>query len=378
MSDSNQLRTDAREILIQLKRGAIYGSETPKQWRLKVDLLRDLIVSLANKLEFGYVAELSNDAMRILEQAALQNKASRFKISHEDMLYLVNTFPSAPDGLTNFISSNFNSNLQIVSSVVRANHHTNTHYLADCFLMMHKLAKADDLDSWIVMAKAILEIKVNTDLVLRTFSIFDNKTITAGMDKLEFMIEAIAGYKPGYFDDHFMGLPYDFENLLANLHAINERCVAHNFIATGKGDFTREFTLQRYMADYDFIPSESYRVSAIRTATAKHPDPKMKFQPVSYLAYDLGIDDPLVGLVNTPTASLVKSVLDLDGTESPYGKIVFNKSKVSQFLDETFKLALKDTKDWDKAIKPYRILGEKVLMQSNIYKGRRLESDLGM
>lgn len=378
MTDSNQLRSDARDVLIQLKRGSVSGGETSKQWRLKVDLLRDMIVALANRFEFGYVAELSNGAMRILEQAALLNRGSRFKINHEDMLYLVNTFPSAPDGLINFISTKFDSNRQIVSSVVRANHHTNTHYLADCFLMMQKLATLDDLDNWIVMSKAVMEIKANADLVLRTFSVFDNKTIAASPNKLEFLVTAVGGYKPGYFDDQYMGHRYDFENLLANLHAINERSVSHGFIATGKGDFSREFTLQRYMADYGFEPNEAYRVAATRTATAKHQDAKMKHQPTSYFAYELGIEDPLVGLVNAPEPELVKNILQMEGVESPYGEIVFNKRKVSQFLDETFKLALSDTKDWDKAIKPYRILGEKALMQSNFYKGRRIENDLGM
>lgn len=378
MTKNMKLRDEAHKASIQIRRAAENGGMSSQEFRFKVDFLRDSIIELATRCEFGYVAELSNTSMRLLNQAALQNRSSKFKLSVEDMLYLINTFPSAPDGVTSYVSKDFEVNRQIVGSVVRSNRHSDTHFIADNFLLMLKLAKNGDIASWINLSQATLELPSQADLVVRTFSLFDTQLVSENRDKLGYLVESLKNFNAGYFPDEYMGEMVKYDNLLYNLKVAGDVAGTHSIIRSGRGKFTEEFTLQRYMADFAFEPDELYRSQASQWATARDVDPGHKHLGTSFFVYELSTELPVCRIGHTPKASLIKSVLELDGAQSPYGIISLNQRKVGQFLDETLKLALKDLGDWDKVVKTYQSLGENVLMKSNLYKGKRLTEDLGM
>ena len=193
-----------------------------------------------------------------------------------------------------------------------------------------------------------------------------------------YLAESLKDFNAGYFPDEYMGEGVRYEELLYNLRAIGDVTATHSLISSGRQKFSKEFTLQRYISDFGFKPDDRYRSWAAMLSTSKHVSSGEKHLPVSFFAYELSTDEPLCDFINAPQPALIKSVLELDGAETPYGKISLNHRKVGQFLDETFKLSLKDLGDWDKVLKAYAGLGEDVLMKSNMYKGRRLTNDLGM
>lgn len=379
MTPSMKIRDDARSAAIKIKRAAESGREKSENFRFQVDFLKDSIIELASKLEFGYVAELSALSKHLLNQASLQNRKTRFKLSVEDMLYLINTFPCAPDGVINFVSSDFTVNKQIAQSVVRSNSHYDTHFISDNFLLMLRLARVGDLDSWIELSRHTLENHSNADLVLRTLSEFDILNVEENREKLRYLTEAIKDFKAGYFPDEYMGEKVKFQNLLYNLRAIEAISATHSLIHSSSFPYPGPFTLQQYITDFDFKPNEAYRRDAARRATSPHVDTESINLSNSFFAYELSTDEPLCQLDNTPSPALLKRILELDGSESPSGTIRLNPQKVGSFLDTTFIMALKDMNgDWDKVIKEYRKIDEKTLMQSKLYKVRRLENELGM
>lgn len=378
MTDITKLRAEGKKAAINIKRCAVSGSLTSQDFRMNVDILRDSIIELANRCEFGYVAELSDTSMRLLNQASLQNRSCKFKLSVEDMLYLVNTFPSAPDGVTSYISKDFEVNRQIVGSVIRSNRHADTHFIADNFLLMIQLAKKGDIQSWIGLSKATLDLPSQCDLVIRTFSLFNNELVSKHRGDMSYLVDSLRDFKAGFFSDEYLGEKIKYDNLLYNLKTAGDVAGTHELIMAGRGKFTEEFTLQRYMADFGFEPNEQYRSQASQWATARDIDAGNKHLATSFFAYELSNDLPLCRIGHTPKPALIRSILELDGTDSPYGQIRLNARKVGQFIDETLKLAIKDLGSWDKAVKAYQSIGEKALMKSSFYKGHRLTEDLGM
>lgn len=297
----------------------------------------------------------------------------------DDMLYIINTFPCTPSGIDKYISSEFYFNSQIIESTIRSGSQLNHNYITDNFLLILRLSELGDLASWIKLSKSMLENTGQADLVLRTFSNFSTDLIKDNHEELEFLSEAARGFNPSHFPNEFMGEKVNFENLLYNLKAAGASEVARNLLKCGNGSFSMEFTLQRYIRDFGFQPTEVYRRNAARFSTSPHYDPSKKHLASSFFAYELSTAEPLCRIDNTPKPSLLKKILELDGLESPYGVIRLNPEKVAAFVDETLRMALKDHKgDWDKVTKDYREIDEKVLMKSKTYKTKSLETDLGI
>lgn len=379
MTPSMKIRDNARSAALKIKRAAESGREKSETFRFHVDFLKDAIIELASKLEFGYVAELSKLSKHLLNQASLQDRKTLFKLNVEDMLYLINTFPCAPDGVINFVSSDFTVNKQIAQSVIRSNSYYDNHFIADNFLLMLRLARAGDLDSWIDLSRSILEINPNADQVLRTFSEFDILQVEENREKLQYLAEATKDFKAGYFPADYMGENVKFGTLLYNLRAIGAISATHSLIHHSSHLFPGPFTLQQYITDFDFKPDEAFRRDAARRSTLRHFDNQGIHQSNSFFAYELSTDEPLCPLDNTPSPALLKRIFELEGSESPCGVIRFNPQKVGNFLDATFTMALKEMHgDWDKVLKEFQGLDEKTLMRSKLYKVRRLENELGM
>lgn len=376
---SKEIRDKARSISIEIKRAAESGKERSENFRFKIDFLRDSILELASRSEFGYVAELATMSKHLLNQASLQNRATKFKLNVEDMLYMINTFPCAPDGVVNYISEDFTVNTQIAHAVVKSNSHFDTNFMCDNFLLMLRLAKLGDIDSWIELSKSTLENHSNADLVLRTFGEFETSQVENNKAQLQFLVEAISDFKAGHFPDSTIGEKVRYENLLYNLRAAGDVAATKSLLNVGENRYSDAFTLQRYVHDFDFRPDEGYRRNAARLATGSFTSPQQKHLLSSFFAYEMSTDEPLCQIDHTPNPMTLMSILALNGTESPYGEIKFNWEKVSELLDKTFTMALKDMNgDWGKVLKEYCGIDEKILMKSNIYKVRRLEHELGM
>lgn len=374
-----KLLNDARHAARDIRRAVASNLYKPNELRFNIDFLRDAIIKLASNLEFGYVAELSETSKRLLDTHSRETNSRTEKISMDDMLYIINTFPCAPSGIDKYISNEFNFNSQIIDATIRSGNQLNHNYIADNFYIILRLSELGDLASWIKLSKSMLENAGQTDLVLRTFSNFSTELIKNSHEELEFISEAAREFNPSHFPNEYMGEKLDFENLLYNLKAAGASEVARNLLKCGNGSFVREFTLQRYIHDFGFQPNEVYRRNAARFSTSPHYDSSKKHLASSFFAYELSTAEPLCRIDNTPKPSLLKKILELDEFESPYGVIRLNPEKVATFVDETLRMSLKDHKgDWDKVIKDYREIDEKVLMKSKIYKTKSLETDLGI
>ncbi|MBI6882813.1 hypothetical protein [Pseudomonas putida] len=379
MSTNLKILNDARHAAIEIKKAVASGSLKSSELRFKVDFLRDSIIELASKLEFGYVAELAEASKKLLDTYSPGTKSRTGKIPIDDVLYLISTFPCAPAGVEKYISTDFVVNSHIINSVIKSESQLNHNYISDNFHLISGLSKLGDIENWVKLCEVMLENNGTLDLTLRTFSNFNIELIKDNVGILGFISKAADEFKPSYFPIDYMGEKLNFENLLYNLEAAGAPGVSRNILGCGNGRFDQEFTLQRYIRDFGFVPSEVYRRDAARFSTSPHYDASKKHLALSFFAYELSTDEPLCRLDNTPRPSLLRTVLELDGFECPYGVIRLNPEKVTDFLDETLRMALKENKDdWSKVLREYKEIDKKILMTSRVYKTRTLESDLGI
>ena len=133
--------------------------------------------------------------------------------------------------------------------------------------------------------------------------------------------------------------------------------------------------LQRNMERYGFAPDDEYR--QVLADSVHVSDSRYRHLATSYYLHELSRDETLLPQKRAMSPAILAEVIELDGKDTPYGTFHFKPGKIGQVIDVTLRAALQQD-DWNKVSKDYDEIPRKLLMKSNVYKGRILCDELGM
>jgi hypothetical protein len=376
MTDAIKLYDQARMLCGKITKMAINGIYPSGEYTSCVDMVRGALLDLAQQGEFGLVKELADHTTRLLDQSNMPSNHSEHYIKHEDFLYHIQVFPSAPSGLINHIGFDRQTNNLIVESAIKSRGLITMEGSIYAFRMMERLAKDDDVTNWNKVADALLTYQYNTDLVLRAFSKFKTETILNNKTSFSNLQKNLVGFQPSSLILESGMQKVNEIELLDNLSAIGEQALIQQ-IALGSYDFQTPFKIHQYAHDYGFKPDNDY-LQSLEKRCRPPAEKRSATLCVSLYAYLLTTGDHEIEMNHVLTPEQLTDILSMDGAETAMGTITYDKRKTGHLIDAVMKEVIKGKGGTAKLSTYEKHIPKNILMLSNIYKGMQLSDQIGL
>lgn len=350
----------------------------PASYRARVVAYRDCMIQLAHELQFGQLAKVSQQSVNLLAPIQ-EDKVDEFYhiLRREDLAFHLTNLPAIPAGLIHDISTDKALNALIVESAMRSETLDEGMWIVSINAIAKGLAKVKDIESWLKLIHGVGSPKSQFDLVAKTLGLFDLEYLAA-QESSHPKIMQFLDWSPYEVVWHALREKISSTRLYDALHLIGAKDTILKILKVCWAEFHDEYALQKNMERYGVVPDHAYRLIL---ASAVHATEYAQYRhlPTSYYMYELVHDRELCPIKAPMSAEILLEVIEMDGKDTPYGKVIFHKEMLGKLLDENFKAALKKrAQDWSLVEKEYASIPREHLLKSNIYKGRMLGADLGL
>lgn len=378
MRNPDPLYAHALALVKSIKKMARSANYDSGEYRIRLDMLRDAMIDLAQNLEFGKLADLTQLSLDLLEPSGIRSSRSHHKLNTDDLVYHLQTFPTNLDALVNDISDNKQMNMVIVSSIVKSENVTKEGMGLEARDIARRLAAGNDKDAWMKLVDAPDNFETQYSLAAETIGLFNKAYLETHKNDFT-AIAHVFDYKPGDFGWGSDENKIISEDLFDALKTIGCKHAIEHILKVCWFEFSQEYALQKSMRRYDFVPDEEYRRRLTQSAHhSKAHLTKLQHLATSFYLHELSQPEDLLPLKENLEPALLAEIFDLNGVETPYGSFTFLPKQIGSLLDDSLRLSLKD-EEWSIVEKRYSDkVPVKYLNMSSIYKGNRISNDLGL
>jgi hypothetical protein len=383
MKSNKQMYNEAKSIakrITQISIGA--ESHSPGDYETSIDLLKHSIVELTIEGEMGYVAELTELSIELLDQSHLEHQRLRHSITKAELCHHIITFPTKMSGLINHINTDFELNKHIANSIMRSCQFAKPGNENDTSETLRVLALFGDIKNWCRLTNYIIEndddYSSGLGIALRTFSLFDMHDVSAHRSEFKQFSDSVIELSPARYKMGKHGHNAKHIQLFNNLMAIGAEHAVHTLIKVASVNFYEPLMLHTYHANYNFRPDTEYLNNldeqGICESVGAH-----RFLTSSLYTYYLTTDTEPMDIKVALKPSVIMDILALEGSESSTGKLTYDPRKIGEMLDGTLKVVIKNEAKGDPGLPLYeRIIPEAILMKSNFYRGLKVSDQLGL
>lgn len=367
---------EALELEKAIKKMAFNPKYDSVRYRAMVTAMRDCITELALAGEIGKLKHISEYSLDLLEPDASRGSKRYHYLKPSDLLHHIETLPTHQDALVSDISSDKTMNMAVVRSIIKADFLHSESMGLDCLRIGARLAENNDKDAWITFVRAVEKVSDGFKLATETIGRFNPEYLKENSKCFAPIKTIISKHKPSGFGWEVLdSKKIESKSLFDALMIIGCKKVIPEILKVCWLEFDEPFLLQRNMQRYDFTPDDQYRKTlgnAVHEAQGRY-----RHLATSYYLYELCREETLVQMRRPMSPAILAEVIELDGNDTPYGPVRFMPGKVGELIDVTLKAAMIHA-DWEEVHKTYSCLPERLLLKSNIYKGKKLSDELGL